>query len=150
MEQIRDRKIKDELDNVVCCKTIVDKMVGIHGHVNQFDVTVNGLETAVEKACENKKIMTQIMELSEYMKNQYRLQMTEDQRNFAEQIRQKASEVDRLKSDVGVKATEVDDLEKRYANRQLCIDLQQELMARIEKFIADMVYIIINNYNLYV
>ncbi|XP_016659984.1 uncharacterized protein LOC107883796 isoform X2 [Acyrthosiphon pisum] len=62
-------------------------MVGIHSHVNQFNVTVNGLETAVEEACENKKIMAQKMELFEYMKNQYYLQMAEDQQNFTEQIR---------------------------------------------------------------
>ncbi|XP_060874870.1 uncharacterized protein LOC132948435, partial [Metopolophium dirhodum] len=142
IEQIHNRKIKNELDYVVFFKTIVDKMVGIHSHVNQFNVTVNGLETAVEEACENKKIMTQIMELSEYMKNQYYLQMTEDQRNFTEQIRKNASEMDQLKADVGTKAIKVDELEKRNADQQLCIDLQQEMMTRIEKYIADMLSII--------
>jgi len=149
IEQIHNRKIKNELDNVVWFKTIVDKMVGIHSHVNQFNVTVNGLETAVEEACENKKIMTQIMELSEYMKNQYYLQMTEDQRNFTEQIRKKASEMDQFKADADTEAIKVEELEKRNADRQLCIDLQQEMMTRVENYIADMVYSVINN-NLYV
>ncbi|XP_016659983.1 uncharacterized protein LOC107883796 isoform X1 [Acyrthosiphon pisum] len=113
-------------------------MVGIHSHVNQFNVTVNGLETAVEEACENKKIMAQKMELFEYMKNQYYLQMAEDQQNFTEQIRKNVSEIDLLKADVSSKTTEVNELEKRYADQQLCIDLHQELMTRIEKYITDM------------
>ncbi|XP_003240779.1 uncharacterized protein LOC100571826 [Acyrthosiphon pisum] len=142
MEQIHNRKIKNKLDNAVCCKTIMDKMFGIHSHVNQFNVTVNGLETAVKEACENKKNLTEIMELSEYMKNQYYLQMAKDQQNFPEQIRKNASEIDRLKADVSSKAAEVDELEKRYADQQLCIDFHQEWMTRVEKHVADMLSII--------
>jgi len=149
MEQIHNRKIKNELKNVVCFKTIVDKMVGIHSLVDQFKVTVNGLETAVEEAYENKKIMTEIMEVSEYMKNRYYLQMTEDQRHFTEQIRKNVSEINRLKADASAKAIEINELEKRHTNQQLCIDLHQELMERIEKHIAEMVHTI-QYYNLYI
>lgn len=149
MEQIHNRKIKNELENVICFKTIVDKMVGIHGLVDQFKVTVNGLETAVEEAYENKKIMTEIMEVSEDMKNRYYLQMTEDQRQFTEQIRKNVSEIDQLKADASAKAIEVNELEKRHTNQQLCIDLHQEMMTRIEKYIANMVHTI-QYYNLYI
>jgi len=142
MEQIHDRKIKNELDMVVCFKTIVDKMVGIHSHVDQFNVTVNELETAVEGACENKKVMTQIMELSEYMKNQYYLQMTDDRRNFAEQIRKNLNEMDQLEADASTKTIEVNELEKRCADQQLFINLHRELMTSNGKYIADMVYTI--------
>lgn len=142
MEQIYNQKIKKELENVVCFNTIVHKILEIHSHVNQFEVTINGLETAVEEARENKKIMTEIMDVSEFMKNQYYLQMTEHQRHSTEQIRKNMSEIDRLKVDAGTRAIKVNKLEKCYTEQQLYIDLHHELMTRIEKYIADMVYAI--------
>lgn len=149
MQRIHNRKIKNEMENAICFKTIVDKMVGIHSHIDQFKETVDGLEEAVEEACENKKIMTEIMEVAEYMKDQYRLQMTEDRRRFTEQINKNASEIDQLKVDEGNKAIEVNDLEKRYAIQQIHVDWHQELMKRVEKYIADMVCTCcIKNYNL--
>jgi len=140
IEKIHTRKIKNELENVICFKTIVDNMVGIHSHIDQFEMAINGLETAVEEACENKKIMTEIMEVSEYMRNQYYLQMAENQRHFAEQISENLSEIDQLKTDAGIKAIELNELEKRFADQQLCVDLHQESMKRVEKSIANMVY----------
>lgn len=129
------------MENVMCLKNIVDKMVAIHSHVGQFEVAVNGLEAAFEEACEHKKIMTEIMEVSEYMKNQYYLKMAENQRHFAEQIGKNLREIDQLKTDVGIKAIELNELEKRFAEQQLCVDLHQESMKRVEKYIADMVSI---------
>ncbi|XP_015367940.1 PREDICTED: uncharacterized protein LOC107164587, partial [Diuraphis noxia] len=142
IEKIHYMKIKNELENVMCLKTVVDKMVAIHSHVDQFEMTVNGLETAVEEACENKKIMTEIMEVSEYMKNQYYFQMAENQRHFAEQIGKNLGEIDQLKTDADIKAIELNELEKRFAEQQLCVGLHQESMKRVEKYIADMLSII--------
>ncbi|XP_026806180.1 uncharacterized protein LOC113549194, partial [Rhopalosiphum maidis] len=144
MEEIRNRKIKKELENNVCFKTIFDKMAGIHSHINRFKVIVNGLEAAIEEACDNKKIMTEIMELSEYMKNQYNLQITENQWHFTEQTSNHTSEIDQLNAYVDIKTKEVDELEKRTADQQLSIDFYQKLLKRVEKYISDMLSMILS------
>jgi len=140
MKKIHNRKIKKELENVICFKTIIDKMVRIHSHIDNFKVIVNSLETAVEETSENKKIMTEIMELSEYMKNQYCLEVTENQLHFTEQISKHVNEIDQLNAYMNIKSKEVDEWEKRITDQQLCITMHQKLLIRVEKYITDMVY----------
>lgn len=147
MKKIHDRKIKKELENVISFKIIIDKMVRIHSHINNFKVIVNSLETAVEETSENKKIMTEIMELSEYMKNQYCLEVTENQRQFTEQIDKHVSEIDQLNVYMNIKSKEVDEWEKRITDQQLCITMNQKLLIRVEKYIIDMVY---NNFIIFI
>lgn len=147
MKKIHDRKIKKELENVICCKTVIDKMARIHSHIDNFKVIVNNLETAVEETSENKKIMTEIMELSEYMKNQYCFEVTENQRHFTEQISKHVSEIDQLNAYMNIKSKEVDEWEKRITDQQLCITMHQKLLIRVEKYITDMVY---NNFTIYI
>ncbi|XP_025192861.1 uncharacterized protein LOC112592914 [Melanaphis sacchari] len=138
MEKIHDKKIEKELENAICFKTIIDKMVGIHSHIDQFKVIVNGLETTIEEIFENKKTIAEIMELCEYMKNQYYLQITENQRQFTEKTSKHVDEINQLNAYVDIKTKEVNDLEKRCIDQQLCIDFHQKLLKRVEKYIADM------------
>jgi len=147
MKKIHDKKIKKELENVICCKIIIDKMARIHSHIDNFKVIVNNLETAVEKTSENKNIMTEIMELSEYMKNQYCLEVTKNQRHFTEQISKHVSEIDQLNAYMNIKSKEVDEWEKRITDQQLCITMHQKLLIRVEKYITDMVY---NSFIIYI
>ncbi|KAE9544159.1 hypothetical protein AGLY_001338 [Aphis glycines] len=139
MKKIHDRKIKKELENVIRCKTIIDKMARIHSHIDNFKVIVNNLETAVEETSENKKIMTEIMELSEYMKNQYCFEVTENQRHFTEQISKHVREIEQLNAYMNIKSKEVDEWEKRITDQQLCITMHQKLLIRVEKYITDMI-----------
>jgi len=53
------------------------------------------------------------------------------------------SEIDRLNADAGTRAIKANELEKRYTEQQLYIDLNQELMTGVEKYISDMVYTIL-------
>ncbi|XP_026820098.1 uncharacterized protein LOC113558736 [Rhopalosiphum maidis] len=128
MENMQDIKITNELESAGYFNAIVDKMVEIDNHIEQFIVEVDDLKLAVEDAYENKKTITEIMEVSEYLRAQYVMQVTENQRNFTEQINKHVSEIDRLKAYANIKVKEIDTLKKRANIQKLSIDSYEKSM----------------------
>jgi len=139
MEIMHDRKITKELENAAYFKAIVDKMIEIHSHIDRFTEVVNGLKLTLEDACENKETISEIMEVSEYLRSHCFMQVTEDQRNFTEQINKHATEIDQLKTFADIKTKEVDMLKERINEQKLSIDSYEKSM----KFITDKVYNIV-------
>lgn len=131
IENIHNVKITSELENAGYFNAIVDKMIEIDKHVDQFIVVVNDLKLMAEDAYENKEIISEIMEVSEYLRAQYAIQVTENQRNFNEQISKHVREIDRLKAYADIKIKEVDTLEKRFNDQKLCIDFYEKLIENI-------------------
>jgi hypothetical protein len=128
IENMHDVKITNELESAGYFNAIVDKMLEIDNHIDQFIAEVDDLKLAVEDAYENKKTITEIMEVSEYLRDQYVMQVTENQRNFTEQINKHVSEIDRLKAYADIKVKEVDTLKKRANNQKLSIDSYEKSM----------------------
>jgi len=128
MENMHDVKITNELESAGYFNAIVDKMIEIDNHIDQFIAEVDDLKLAVEDAYENKKTITEIMEVSEYLRDQYVMQVTENQRHFTEQINKHVSEIDRLKAYADIKVKEVDTLKKRANNQKLSIDSYEKSM----------------------
>lgn len=139
MYQTSNENIEKELEHAMHLKTVVDKLVEIQTQVDRFTMLVNDLETRLGEAIENKKITAEIMQVSEYMSNQYGLQIAQDRQHFTEQACNHTSVMDRLKALASAKVREVEELEKRVADQRLCIDFHEKLTERIEKCIADMV-----------
>lgn len=128
MENMHDVRITNELESAGYFNAIVDKMIEIDNHIDQFIAEVDDLKLAVEDAYENKKTITEIMEVSEYLRDQYVMQVTENQRHFTEQINKHVSEIDRLKAYADIKVKEVDTLKKRANNQKLSIDSYEKSM----------------------
>jgi len=133
-------RIQDEIENGYF-NAIVDKMVNIDKHVDQFIAVINDLKLVIEDSYENKEIISEIMEVSEYLRAQYALQITENQRNFTEQISKYVRKIDQLKAFADIKIKEVDTLEKRFNDQKLCIDFYEKLIENI----THKVYIIMFN-----
>lgn len=145
MQITHDGNITKKLDNAAYFKAIVDKMAEIHGHIDQFRVVVEGLKLMLKDACENGETITEIMEVSEYLRAHYAIQVTENQRNFTEQINKQESEINQLKAYSDIKTKEVDTLKKRDRDQKLHIDSYEKSM----KCITDKVLIILQYYILY-
>jgi len=139
MEIMHHRKVNKELENAAYFKAIVDKMVEIHSHIDQFTEVVNGLKLTLKDGCENKETITEIMQVSEYLRAHCFMRVAEDQRNFTEQINKHASEIDQLKTFADIKSKEVDMLRKRANEQKLSIDSNEKSM----KYITDKVYNIV-------
>jgi len=131
IENIHNVKIISEFENASYFNAIVDKMVEIDKHVDQFIVVVNDLKLMIEDAYENKKIISEIMEVSEYLRTQYTIQVTENQSNFTEQISKHVREINRLKAYANIKINEVNTLEKRFNDQKLCIGFYEKLIENI-------------------
>ncbi|CAH1726386.1 unnamed protein product [Aphis gossypii] len=123
-------EIQDEIENGYF-NAIVDKMVKIDKHVDQFIAVVNDLKLVIEDSYENKEIISEIMEVSEYLRAQYAIQVTENQRNFTEQISKHVRKIDQLKAFADIKIKEVNTLEKRFDDQKLCIDFYEKLIENI-------------------
>ncbi|XP_003246437.1 uncharacterized protein LOC100575978 [Acyrthosiphon pisum] len=128
MKITQDGEIIKELDNAAYFKAIVDKIAEIHGHIDQFTVIVKGLKLTLQDACVNKETITEIMEVSEYLRAHYAIQVTETQRNFTEQINKHETEINQLKSYADNKNKEVDTLKKRTRDQKLLIDSYEKSM----------------------
>jgi len=140
MQITNDGKITKELDNATYFKAIVDKMAEIHRHIDQFTVVVEGLKLTLEDACENKETITEIMEVSEYLRAHYAIQVTENQRNFTEQINKHDSEINQLKAYADIKIKEVDTLKKRARDQKLHIDSYEKSMQCITDKVLIVLY----------
>lgn len=128
--------ITNELENAIYLKAIVEKMAETHGHIDQFTAVLNDLKPVVEEGCDNRESMTDIMEVSEYLRAQYNLQVIENQKHIAEQISKHVTEIEQLKDYVHIKNKQIDSLEKLVKDQELCIDSHE----KSKKYITDKVY----------
>jgi len=148
METMHDLKLTKELENATSFKAIIDKIMDIHSHIDQFIEVVNGLKFSIEAACENKETITEIMEVSEYLRAHYVMQVTENQRNFTELINKQAREIDQLKAYSDIKMKGVDTLQERADDEKLCIDSYEKSIKCItDKVYNIMFYIYLPRYN---
>lgn len=141
IENIHNVKITSEFENAGYFNAIVDKMVEIDKNVDQFIVVVNDLKLMTEDAYENKEIISEIMKVTEYLRAHYAIQVTENQRNFTEQISKHVKKIDQLKAYVDIKTKELDTLKKLFNDQKLCIDFYEKLIENI----THKVYIIMFN-----
>lgn len=120
-------------------KLVLDKVTEVDSRIDQAIIEIQNIKTITTGACENIKIMKEMMDLLDYMKERHSLQMIENQRSYAEQTSKFKKEIEHLKTYADIKANEVDTLEETVSSQELGMGSLEKALKRSEEYITEKV-----------
>lgn len=130
-------KVTKELENLKNCKILMDKTTTIDNRLDEVLLEVKNLKLWVGHACENKKMINDLKELLEYVKQQHEMHIIENQQNFDDKIYKLQNELDQLKAYANIKMKESDSLEEIIVNQNHTISSYKESMKSVEEFLNE-------------
>lgn len=137
---MRNRKVNKEMDNFQNFQFLINKTTEIDNRIGQLILETKTLKTIAENACENKHIMKDMMKLIDYLKEQHRMQITENQKYFDEQTRTFKHKIEELQAYTDSKVKEVETLEERVMHQEHYINFYEDSIKRVEEFTTEKVF----------
>lgn len=134
MNKICDPQATEYVANAF--ESLVDKIASIDDRISQMMLEVNNLKNVVRDSNGYQKQIDDAMEQIENMKEVYRLNMTEIQTQFIDELCRLDEDVDQLSAYIIIKDKEINTLDALITHQNTYIDSYEKSMKRFEDYVT--------------